>query len=177
MLKFLLAAAFALSATAAHANPSIDGFKNFKFDTTTVNDVVNAGGKCKTFRENDFLAEKDMLTLDQRVRGQKIFKIGTKCKMGANTVLGVPFSDYTIEFNPTGKIVSIIFDSVDISDLGTQLHNTFGDTNFHTELGYGWVFANGNSITIEGVVSRTMSFNSIYKPVYEKETLPVSNDF
>ena len=182
MIKILLAAAIALSATAAHANPSIDGFKNFKFDTTTVNDVVNAKGKCKTFRDDYYSSG---------------FKIGTKCEMGANTVLGVPVSSYNIEFNSEGKIVSIDFASCGSADFTTPLSTTFGtptksssvkpDRNkgeYKTEYTSEWKFANGNSIrelTVFDPTSRycriiqLMGFNSTNKSTFEAKQK--SNDF
>jgi hypothetical protein len=182
MIKILLTAAVALSATAAHANPSIDGFKNFKFDTTTVNDVVNAGGKCKTFRTDYYTSG---------------FKIGTECKMGANTVLGIAVSSYNIEFNSEGKITTISFAECGSADYGTQVRTTFGsptemssvkpDRNkgeYKTEYNSKWKFANGNSIrtwTVFDPTSRycgifeSMTFESTNKSTFEAKQK--SNDF
>jgi hypothetical protein len=184
MKKILLTAAVALSATVAHANPSngIEGFKNFKFDTATVNDVVNAGGKCEAFRSN---------------YGTSGFKIGTKCEMGANTVLGIAVRSYDIEFNAEGKIVSFTFAECGRADYLTPLRTTFGaptkmsskqpDRNkgeYKTEYNSEWKFANGNSITTYTVLDPTgrycgifelMNFNSTNKSTFE--ATQKSNDF
>ncbi|MFZ9848865.1 MAG: hypothetical protein ACO3EE_12060 [Flavobacteriales bacterium] len=82
-----------LASSLAHAE--ITGFKDIKFDTTTIEDVVAMGGECHPFEDKSVL----------------YIYFGTRCSMGSTTVLDVPVDGYTIEFNGDGKITRIKFDS------------------------------------------------------------------
>ena len=179
----IIFSALVVSTTASASTGNLEGFKNIKFDTTTVSDVEAAGGKCQTFRS------------DYRSLG---YKVGTTCKMGSTTVFGVPVRDYTIEFNTAGKIVDITFVTADVSNSFSNVVNTtFGpatesssekpDRNvgrFSTDYYSEWKFQNGTSIHLSTRFNSTsrwtpfieiLTFKSTNKSSFE--TKQVSTDF
>ena len=158
----IIFSALVVSTTASASTGTLEGFKNIKFDTTTVSDVEAAGGKCQTFR-SDY--------------GSLGYKVGTTCKMGSTTVFGVPVGDYTIQFNTADKIVDITFVTADVSNsfsdaasatLGTSTESSSEKPNrnigkFSTEYNLKWKFPNNTTIRLYTKFDPTSRYTSFFE--------------
>jgi len=158
----IIVSAFVISTAANASTSNLEGFKNIKFDTTTVSDLVAAGGKCKTFR-TDY--------------GSLGYKVGTTCKMESNTVFGVPVDEYTVEFNTSGKIIDITFVTADVSNsfsnaaratLGSATEMSSEQPNrnigkFSTEYNSTWKFPNNTTIRLYTKFDPTSRYTSFFE--------------